>query len=601
MLSSHIVARLSGVRSRLRQSITARRTALSNKVVMGIHNSRNQVSENIFGIRLLRPSIARLTYILVFAAVLACLLLAETTDIGTRFLHPENANEAVIGAATVMLALFVPVAIALIEDARGSRLYRQVIVKSIISLGFMPYVLAASSAFLFVPLGVHLFGESGTLRTLWAAVVVCGLAFILLSLYRAYRWLSDGIQNYGGPDGPNNPPEDDPNPHVFPSYRFAQIVRLLDTYKGHETWFLVWEQWFPMDYEKVLHEKFIKRETRVLERRQVKRYIVLSVELEAYLKNIKRRNVESWLFYMDYLGKFFTLNMLLQQVFDEGRTEARINGLWRGERALNEIIKRIIYDALDKNKIWHVFDTIDKYIAQVGILSLPAEIKRLPRNEAIEYFIEQYFEALYSGRISSYDVEHYTEQHDHWHISFEGLYGKRYYIAWQLADKFIDWLFKKIHDDLKREEIYKADEIIRAIYPTADIPMVSELYWFMYHAQSTTKAKEALDYYLEAGGRPFGLSSHVYTTFGDDPDRVGGLIEMRDEHMIEVAKIFGNRYRNYFLGFWKLPELIREAKLRQRRKKTSEREKARLEALINYLGHIQTYYDDAFKVDKKKK
>lgn len=546
---------------------------------------------NYYGVRLMRTWLSLAGYIVFSSLTVWAVFILDQHEDTRKFLHPDGANEIVIGATTILLALLVPVAIVLIEDAKKSTLERQAIVKSIIRLGFMPMVLLVICGFLFLPTNIHVFGVSITARTLFAISVLCGLLFILMGFLRSYKWLSDGSTFSSGM--PDSPPSEGPAPEAFSSYRFARIVRLLSGAKGYETWFIIWSQWFPEDYEHVLHQAFFKREVDIISGRRTKRFIVMSLELEAYAKYFDKRNKNSWRFELEYIKPFLHLYSLVEARMQTDMKAMKLAGLWRGENALLTINQQLIDRALTGNRIWHCFDAMDSYLIERDLINIHKHGKK--DDPLLSYFIEKYFNTLYEDRVSTYHVRPYVAKNSHWQVTYTNLYKKRYNIGFVLANTFQDWLFKKLDEADHEDSNLNLDNVINILFSDADPMIIGELYWFFYNAQHTTDSEEALSAFYTKR-RTFGLMGRFYTNWVDDETNMPvDYSNFRHTQQEGAIRLFAIMYQDYFRRFWNLDELISTGQKKIKSHELDDKQEDRLRSILGILKQLKRIYEEPSK------
>lgn len=556
----------------------------------------NFLFDSYYGMRLLKLRTLMFGYFVCCGSIVGAMLVADSRDYAREFLHPSGVNESVIGMTTILLALLIPVAIALIEDAKESALARQTVVKSIIRFRVAPLVLLFICFFFFIPQGIIVTGNTLTIRNIYGAVIGGCILFILMSFYRSYRWLSDGSTYSAGTD---TPPEEGPQPEAFTSYRFAQVVRLLVGSKGFDTWFVIWSQWFPPDYENSLHAAFFQREEAILSQKQTKRYIYLSLEVEAYDKYFDKRNKDDWRFYLEYIERFLLLYSGVTQAIDADRTHSDTRGLWRAKSALERIIGKLIKDAIDRNRADRLFEAMDKYLAASDLLMV--DTKKRPRDSIIlNNFINEYLESLFTDNLEAYHIDYYFKEPNHWQVTYDNLYITRYNVSFLMEMKFKDWLFKKLDESKDKDGLYKVDSILKLIFPEADPITLADMYWLLYQVQSTTDSKLIVKMHYEEA-RPFGLVGRSSTYWVDEEaDRMKNFAKFQGDQEGAAIKLFATMYSTYFLRFWKLDELIKVAKNAKRRK-LEERQMLRLNSLIRRLTRLKNFYADVGKSQAKPK
>lgn len=559
--------------------------------------------ENFYGVWIAKPVVSVAWYVIAYFVFLGLFVIFDQHAYTRRFLHSDGSNEIVIGITTILLALLVPVAIALVEDARKSSLERQAIIRNIIRLAWMPGVLLGICLFLMVPKDLHIFSVSMTIRTAIAALVLCCVYFIVMGFFRAYKWLADGSVYSSG--SPETPPPDSPMPEAFTSYRFAQIIKLLDGAKGYETWIAIWQQWFPPEYENALHAAFFRRQEDILKNHKVKRYIVLSLELEAYAKYYDKRNSQTWWFTSDYLKRFLIIYAQVDQIIerDRGTEIAVYSGLWRAKSALESLLKRMIDEQLQgRDRSWNLFEAMGEYLDAANLMNLE-EGKRVNSDTILTYFITQVFELLLSDRLESFSIRSDLVERDYWLVTYENLYVKRLNVSFVVEQVFKEWLFKKLNDLDKIENPYGFDAILDVFYLGSDLTIIADMYWFMYLGKNTTDADDIIKRYYQTP-RPFGVFSRVTVSnwVEDENQRMANYADMQNREIDNAARLFAIMYYVYFEQFWKLPDLIKAVQKALRRKTLEQKERWRLEALLDWLKRIDKFYkSERAKVKKKPK
>lgn len=551
--------------------------------------------DNVYGTWLAKSWASLFGYVLLFVISLLTIIILDRFEYTRQFIHSSGANEAVIGVITILLALLIPVAIALIEDARESALARQTIVKSIIRFSLAPLVLLVVCIFLFIPEGIIIFGESVTLKNSYVAVLVCCVLFILTSFYRSYKWLSDGSTYSSG--SPQTPPDGEPQPEAFISYRFARIMRLLSSAKGYETWMTIWSQWFPGEYENVLYASFFKREFAVLKNKKTKRYIILSLELEAYDKHFKKRNIDNWSFELEYAKQFLFLYADMEDVIETDRTAARTMGLWRGKSALERINSKVLEKMMTRERAWNLFEFMGEYAKRRGLLKT-RKSGRLRSDSLIKEFLEKYFNAVTKDRLSTYELESYFAQDKPWAVTYNNLYKERYNLSFLVVDEFKDWLFKLL-DNIQKPDgrAYEVDSLLADLFPETDPIDMGRLFWMLYQAKNTTDSKLIVELnYKEE--RPFGHIGRSTSFWAEEEEaRMKNFAKFQNDQEDNAVKLFATMYATYFRSFWNLDEIIKVAKAID--VSTLDKYKAsRLSSFIRLTQKIKEFYK-AFDTDNK--
>jgi hypothetical protein len=561
----------------------------------------NVFFENFYGIRQARKPVSALSYVALFFVLLEVFCIMDRHPYARRFLHSNGSNEIVIGITTILLALLIPIAIALVEDARKSVLERQAIIRSIIRLALMPIAIIAICFFLVIPTGLHLFSHTITLRTVVAAMVLCCFYFIIMGFFRAYRWLADGsLYSSGSPDTPE---PDSPMPDAFTSYRFAQLIRLLKGSKGYETWIAIWQHWFPPEYENVIHAAFFARQQEVLKKKKVKRYIVLSLEMEAYEKYYSKRNQSTWWFTSDYLKQFLLMHVEIEKIIRADRTSTSTAGLWRAKSALERLLKKMISESMDSERSWNLFEAMGEYLKAADLLFI-GKHDTIHDTTILTHFVTELLEFLLKDHVNVFNIKSDLVEREYWLITYDNLYAKSYNVSFVVEKVFKEWFFNKLSNLKNIENPYAFDSIFDALFPGSDTITIADMYWFLYHGKNTTDADLIVKLHYE-NIRPFGVFGRVVESnwVNDAADRQQNFRRTYDQQIDHAVKLFATTYFSYFEQFWKLDQLIAATRKALRRKTLKDREKDRLKFLLNWLLKVKAFYktERAKANDERKK
>lgn len=558
------------------------------------------VSIDYRGVRLVKRRLVVIWYAgLFFTLTILAKFVSEHENLSI-WLHPENANEIMIGSLTIILALLVPVAIVLVEDAKGRALDRQTIVKNIIRLGVTPLVLIAACATLLVPQGIIIPLGRLTLRSVAGVVVICAIYFILMSFYRSYKWLTDGAVFHNGLEEKPKPGESEPD--VFVSYRFAQIVQIGRNARGHSEWFHIWAQWYPVDYEAALHAAFFEREKKYLDEDRPERYGTMTLELEAYLKYFGKRNEKDFRFQMNYPKEFFEIYGRIRRRIEKDRKGIARMGLWRAEATALEISKRMIKNSMDYTNVWELLTAMQAYVEQNNLLKI-GNRKSRKDDPVLSFFLQTMFDRMYndqSGNMRSYGLESFLTEHPEWCVTYQNLYINKYNLSFVIANEFEKFLEKQLDEGGTEENRYRIDGIMEIIFPDADPITLAELFWFKYNSQHQIESLPILQDII-ARPRSFGIFGRTFgftPTTSKDSDRIE-FVAFQKQQSKGAVEFFANYYAQYFRGFWNLEELVKTAELLMKNPENKKDEKTykRLVSLHQLLGDILQYY----KVKTKKK
>lgn len=551
----------------------------------------NIFAENLYGIWLLRKWASVVGYILALSVSLGAMIIVDSFGYA-RFLHISNVNDTVIGVFTILLALLIPLAIALIQGDNNNSFARQTMVKTIIRFRDVSFILLLICVGLIIPSGIHLAGESLTLKNLYTPVLVLCLIFIWATFYRSIRWLSDESVYSSGLSG-DTPPKN-PSSGGFSSYRFAWIVRLLKDTKGFQTWMAIWSQWFPIGYEETIHQAFFDRQYEIVNKKRRKQYRILSLELDAYDKDFDKRNQYGYKFEYENPEKFFTLHRKIEQILEEKYVDSRMDGLWQGKEAASNISTKYINALMTKHRVWSLFESMSKYLKNSDLIEMRGD--KIRKDEQLETFLTAVFDAIKDDKISTHDAsEHFSKAGSVWAVTHDNLYGAtRNNLSFLVQNIYWEWLKSVLDKQKDKEFFFKNDSIVEMVFPEADPITIGKLYWLLYLGSSS----DYLDLWIKRF-RPIGLmgaSYEFYEVTESKDEEYKTLYENISAQEYNSIKLFCSLYWRYIrTNFLDLAENIKTAKNIDR-STLSEVEIARLDDFISLAESILKFYED----DEKK-
>ena len=228
--------------------------------------TKDFLGENIHGVWLLRPRVSIVGYVLLFIICSPVVTYLHENHWLHPWLHPANSSEIIIGIFTLLFALLLPLAIAIIQGDNNP-LVRQTLTTTVMRFGWMSVIVAIVCFTLVVPakiyvdIDISILKLKTTARSMTIPFLAVGFAFMLASLYRSVRWLRDEAMTSGlfG-----EVVDKDTYIRSFASYRFACIVRALGNRKRPHIWQIVWSQQFSVSYEDIIHEAFLIELIKVL-------------------------------------------------------------------------------------------------------------------------------------------------------------------------------------------------------------------------------------------------------------------------------------------------------------------------------------------------
>lgn len=547
--------------------------------------------QQYYGVRLFRPKTILASYVLLLIALyLTLYFLPENLINASAYV---NFTEQALTILIVLLTILLSAGLVLLgDDTRGWSLARMAIIRDVVKLkGLMISCLLI----IIVSIAPHYLLWGFTLKTLLSPILIAAFIFILAIYYRLYLWLSDlsADPSFFDPQDPDDPDDKrDDRSYISGSYRFARIVHLIHYLDARDAWQAVLEKKIPYGYEELLHEEFFDGVEEIIGKKKETKYLDLSVRLEIYDKYYSRRNTEAWRFYLDYTKRFLMMYSAVEKIVYADRTGARVKGLWRAERALQNINEKLISNSLTSEGSYSLFEAMDAYIVDRDLLYL-GDRQNINEDRLLNYFINEYLEKIYKGELETYHIESYLGDHTYWQITYKNLFEDKYNVTYAFEKAFKEWLFKQLFNLKEKEGLYDIDALFEAHFTEADPITIADFYWLLYQAQNTTDSDLIVKLYY-TNPRPFGLMGRTYTSDWND-DREAQRAEFatfRNKQIDNAIKLFAQRYNVYFLRFWKLDELIETSQaLLNSNEEFEEREKMRLEHLNDLLKMVKAYYE----------
>ena len=554
--------------------------------------------EKIYYMWLLRKWVSVMGYIIVFSTFLILIIIADKFDSTRPFIHMENANEAIIGAFTMLLALLIPLAIVLIQGDADNSFVRQTMTKTIIRFGKMSFVLLLICIGLFIPENVYITGESLTLKNLYAPVLVVCITFIFTSFYRSIRWLGDESAYSSGASG-DKPPKN-PNDGGFSSYRFAWIVRLLNGTKSFQTWMAIWSQWFPVGYEETIHQAFFDHVYAVVKNKKRKQYRALSLELDAYDKNFDKRNQYSYRFEYENPERFFTLHKKIEQILEEKYVSSRMDGLWQGKEATKNISIKYIDALMTQQRVWSLFESMSRYLKSNDLIEI--RNNKVREDELLKHFLTSVFDSIKADSISAHDAsEHFRKPDSAWTVTYDHIYNnkKRYNLSVLVQTIYWDWLRTTLDKLNDTDYILENDSIVEMVFPETDPITMGKLYWLLYLGGSSDHLNQWVKRHRPIGLMNFGPGFYEATTTKEEESKV--FYEHTNVQEYNSIKLFCSLYWPYLrTDFLDLSKNLETAKSMER-SNLSKTESVRLDDFIVLAESILKFYEDKDGSDNSKK
>lgn len=547
--------------------------------------------QQYYGVRLLRPKTILASYaLLLLVLYIGLYFMPESIINASAYV---NFTEQALTILIVLLTILLSAGLVLLgDDTRGWSLARMAIIRDVVKLkGLMISCLLI----ILVSITPHYLLWGITLKTLLSPVLIVAFIFILAIYYRLYLWLSDlsADPSFFEPQDPDSPDDKrDDRSYISGSYRFARIVHLIHYLDARDAWQAVLEKKIPYGYEELLHEEFFEGVEEIINKKKDTKYLDLSVRLEIYDKYYSRRNTESWRFYLDYTKRFLIMYSAVEKIVYADRTAARTKGLWRAERALQNINEKLISNSLTSEGSYSLFEAMNSYIVDRDLLYV-GDRQNINEDRLLNYFINEYLEKIFKGELETYHIDSYFSDYTYWKITYKNLFEDKFNVTYAFEKAFKEWLFKQLFSLKEKEGLYDIDALFEAHFTEADPITIADFYWLLYQAQNTTDSDLIVKLYY-TNPRPFGLMGRTYTTAWND-DREARREEFEEFRRVQIdnaIKLFATRYSVYFLRFWKLDELIEASQTAlNSEEELEEREQMRLEHLNVLLKMVKAFYD----------
>lgn len=517
-------------------------------------------SGEYYGMRLLKPYRSTSGY-MILVVILFVVMWIIPFDI-YRYFSYINLTEQNIAIVTVMLTVLLSAGFVFLgDDTKGWSLARITIIRDVVKLrGLIIAVLLICTVSVLPEITIH----GHTLKKLSAPILIASYLFILSIFLRIYRWLSDLAADPRLFDS-----DADSESRTFPSksYRFARIVYLIRHNNRRDVWQSILERRIPDGYEEFIHQEFFKASEEMVRSGKTEKLQELSFLLEIYEKYYKLRNLESWRFEFEYLGKFLSLYDKVFNILNVDRPyDVKLAVLWRGNAALERVIAVQTKALMSGHKVYSLFTAMDEYVDRAGLIN--PKNQRKAQTKVLSNFIDTLLDTIYDADdMSSHDVQSWVDSKENWQITYKGIFEDKNNVVIQLWKRFDEWLYGKLdlYDQRpkeKREYILVLDGIIELLFPEVDPIDFSRMYWFRYNAKNTTDSKYIAKIMHESD-RPFGHigRTDIEMVRGDKDEALRHFTERQNELQLAGVKLFAHLSANYFRsGFWNINEIIDELK-----------------------------------------
>ncbi len=549
--------------------------------------------------RYMEERLVRKYLVIAIYSVIGCLGVFATfklseTHYGQMIVHPPQGTEIVIGITTVLLALFVPIAILLIEDAKGKPIHRLVITKYIIKFNITLIAIAIISVCLFVPQHITISGDF-TARSVSGVIAIVSWLYIFQIFFNSSRWLTDSSKSTDGYDDP--PTNGDPMPEAFKSYRFSQTLKFLAKSNSHDAWFHVWSKWYPPAYENELHKAFFNRQKRILNKKHGRKYPMISLELDAYSKYMiaGNRSVHDWRFGVTYLEGFLELYRIYSV---ERRRLSKVtshNIKWTREygavvsatNVVSAITKEFINQNFTKDDAWSVAQAIAEYAKKLDVRYNDSGEPVL--DPILTHFIKLLFEKLWDETIEYVDLEDFQRSNPDWAATDENL-TKGVFPAMSMVHAMQDWITEKFELN-SPEHTFGISNVMRFVYPKCSVSSMTELYWFKHVTRTTVDTNIALQKYVSENPNfnTYEPPTAEFVTPDKADEQLAQAVRDKRDRDVVGSEMFGKIYRTYFTSSHKITKIIKG--INALSPTLGGNEQRRINYIYSFLDKIRLMYD----------
>jgi hypothetical protein len=538
--------------------------------------TKDFLGENIHGVWLLRPRVSIVGYVLLFIICSPVVTYLHENHWLHPWLHPANSSEIIIGIFTLLFALLLPLAIAIIQGDNNP-LVRQTLTTTVMRFGWMSVIVAIVCFTLVVPakiyvdIDISILKLKTTARSMTIPFLAVGFAFMLASLYRSVRWLRDEAMTSGlfG-----EVVDKDTYIRSFASYRFACIVRALGNAKKSYIWQIVWSQQFSVSYEAIIHEAFFDRINKSIKSDDIKQYSLMLIELEAYQRNFAKRNQNSYKFASENPKRFFLLYDKIHRINEAYYRKRSEAGFLVDDNAIKSIASDYINLLVKKpgtNGVWNLFQAMNVYTQEVDLVVLHDEIKK---DWLVETFLEALFNSIKDSHVQAYSIKEHFGERSPWAVTYEHLFGngERYNLSFLVMEKYWEWLQSSLEDLGDHDYFFKNDSLVEIIFPETSGIIMGKLYWLLHLSHSS----DYLDLWITKHC-PIGLMSSGPTLeyANDIQERSRQIAEQKEAN---TFKLFCRCYYQYIHSL-DLENTINQAESKDTAE-LDEAQKARLDDFI---------------------
>ena len=545
--------------------------------------TKDFLGENIHGVWLLRPRVSIVGYVLLFIICSLVVTYLHENHWLYAWLHPANSSEIIIGIFTLLFALLLPLAIAIIQDDNNP-LVRQTLTTTVMRFGWMSVIVAIVCFTLVVPakiVDIPILKLRTTARSMTIPFLAVGFAFMLASLYRSVRWLRDEAMTSGlfG-----EVVDKDTYIRSFASYRFACIVRALGNRKRPHIWQIVWSQQFSVSYEDIIHEAFFDRIDKIIGSNDLKQYALMLIELEAYQRNFEKRNQNSYKFASENPKRFFLLYdkiHRIEEAYYRKRSEA---GFLVDDNAIKSIVSDYINLLVKKpgtSGVWNLFQALDVYTQELDLVVLHDKTRE---DWLVDTFLEALFNSIKDSHVQAYSIKEHFGERSPWAVTYEHLFGdgERYNLSFLVMKKYWEWLQSSLEDLGDHDYFFKNDSLVEAIFPGVNGIIIGELYWLLYLYLGYGSGY--LDSWITKH-RPIGLMSFGPTLeyTGDMQEKFRQIAEQKEANTLKLFCRY--YYQLIYSNLLDLENTINQAKSKDKTELDGD-QKVRLDDFITLAEKI---------------
>lgn len=432
--------------------------------------------------------------------------LFDIINLTNKWLGENIQLEVLIALPTVLLAVFIPLAIFMIDSKDiGFTWDKTVILKKVFN-----------SKLLFISLLLYLlviiFWDISFLRILFIPPVAFGIYNLLIAIINSYRWLIVT-------EAPTTYQE---------SYRTEKRLEFLKTLEDNQkeiVWPLTWNEDTKarslIDNRRLINV-FVENVNSLLGRQTSSTYII-----ENFISNIEQINLHVPEIHEALIGLSLHWSNGLNPMVDTNGNHRRIG--WTMRRLYQAILERDIKDSF---KVYLLFSDSKKFIRDNNL------------DEAS--FVGNFVNMLLASLQDIGDVSHVWDDFpEEWKITFDNLEDREVQsIAFSCLTAYMQWITKR--ELLMDQNGYKldhlADEVTKKLLPKIDPQIWSDMmafHWSSYGREENESSEHGQIRGFVERTKTFGLWGRTYGFWEvkDDQGIEERFVNQRDAEIEETIKI----------------------------------------------------------------